>query len=106
MRPLVLLALAACARPPVAPAPAPAPAPPAPAPPAGTYTGLGAESVPADIVARYAPPSLDKAIKSRVQAFFDLRSVQGGFLTTRGDRMVFNWRITGVYQVWRQDGPM
>lgn len=34
----------------------------------------------------------------------DVASAEGGVVTEDGKRMFFNWRITGVSQVWRQDG--
>jgi protease II len=111
-----LLALIACgsaptptaapAAPPVeaaAPAPAPGPAAPAAAPP--VYAGHGATSIAPAIIARFAPPPLDRAASARIQSMMDVRGAGSGRLTGRGDRMVFAWKVTGTQQIWRQDGP-
>src|SRR5664279_5475280 len=76
-----------------------------PKPEARDYSGLGAESVAAADIARCAPKPLEPAESRRIQAFLDVRGVTGGFVTAKGDRMFFTWKITGTSQVWRQDGP-
>lgn len=70
------------------------------------YTGLGADNVPAELIARHAPPALTVAVARRIQAMLDIRGASAGILTREADRMVFAWRVTGSTQVWRQDGPM
>jgi dipeptidyl aminopeptidase/acylaminoacyl peptidase len=96
-------ALAQPAKQPATPAKAP---PPAPAPAPGGYKGLGAESVSAQDIARFAPPALDPSVSRRIQAMLDVRGAGVGHITSKGDRMVYTSRITGTSQVWRQDGPM
>ena len=97
---------------PPAPPPAVTPAPPTPAPappdaPATPgYSGLGADSVSAETIARFAPPPLDPSVSRRIQAMLDVRGSGGGALTRDGKRMFFTWSVTGTPQVWRQDGPM
>jgi dipeptidyl aminopeptidase/acylaminoacyl peptidase len=76
--------------------------PPAPV----TYSGLGAESVTAADIATFAAPQLDAKVSRRIQTMLDVRGTGGGALTAKGDRMFFNWRVTGTTQVWRQDGAM
>src|SRR5262245_45193266 len=92
------------------PKPKPAPAVPAtPAAPAkggGGYSGLGAESVTPEIIARFAAPALPAEVSRRIQAMIDVRGSGDGILTSKGDRMLFTSSITGTAQVWRQDGPM
>jgi len=78
--------------------------PPVPAP--GGYNGLGAESISPQEVARFAAPPLDPAVSRRIQAMLDVRGAGAGFLTSKGDRMLYTSRVTGTSQVWRQDGPM
>jgi len=83
--------------------------PPKPAvvkPPPATYSGLGAESVTPEDIAKFAAPQLDGKISRRIQTMLDVRGTGGGALTKKGDRMFFNWRVTGTTQVWRQDGAM
>jgi len=70
------------------------------------YTGLGAESVSPEDVARYAAPPLAPAVARRIQAMLDVRGAGSGAITSKGDRMFFTSPITGSPQVWRQDGPM
>jgi dipeptidyl aminopeptidase/acylaminoacyl peptidase len=72
-----------------------------PSPPA---TAVGTEATP-EVLARYAPPALPAALSRRVQAMFDVRSPGAGQLAPDGQRLFFNWSVTGTSQVWRIDGP-
>jgi len=58
-----------------------------------------------EVLARYAPPALPAELKRRVQAMFDVRSPGAGRLSPDGQRLFFNWSVTGSSQVWRIDGP-
>lgn len=69
------------------------------------YTGHGAESVPPEILAKYAPPRLDPAVSRRVQAMLDVRAPSPGVVSNDGKQLYFSWTITGFRQVWRLDGP-
>jgi dipeptidyl aminopeptidase/acylaminoacyl peptidase len=73
--------------------------------PAG-YSGLGADSVSAQDVARFAPTPLDERVSRRIQVMLDVRGASAGQSTSKGDHQYFTSRLTGVDQVWRQDGPM
>lgn len=73
--------------------------------PAG-YSGLGADSLSAQDIARYAAAPLEPRVSRRIQAMLDVRGSGAGFITSRGDRQFYTSRITGVDQVWRQDGPL
>lgn len=95
------------------PAPTPAPkatlTPPpasAPAAPVSKYSGHGADSVPAEVLARYRAPELPGEVSRRVQAMLDVRGPSAGLLSPDGKSMFFSWWVTGVRQVWRVDGPM
>ena len=70
------------------------------------YSGLGADSVTAADIAKFAAPPLDGKVSRRIQTMLDVRGAGGGALTRDGKRMFFNWRVTGTTQVWRQDGAM
>ncbi|HEU4727141.1 MAG TPA: prolyl oligopeptidase family serine peptidase [Kofleriaceae bacterium] len=70
------------------------------------YSGLGAESLSPQEIAKYAAPPLDERMSRRIQAMLDVRGSTGGRTTSKGDRQIFTTRITGTDQVWRQDGPM
>jgi dipeptidyl aminopeptidase/acylaminoacyl peptidase len=87
------------ARPPAAKPPMTPPAP-------SGYTGLGAESVSPQEIARFAAPPLEPSVSRRIQAMLDVRGAGVGLITAKGDRMVYTSRVTGTTQVWRQDGPM
>lgn len=81
--------------------------PPKPAAAAPTgYSGLGAESVTPEMIAKFAPPALPRQVSARIQAMLDVRAAGTGLVTAKGDRMFFTSSVTGQPQVWRQDGPM
>ena len=82
------------------------PAPPKPDAKPAAYSGLGADSISAQDIARFAPPPLDERVSRRIQAMLDVRGAAPGQSTSKGDRQFFTSRLTGVDQVWRQDGPM
>jgi hypothetical protein len=74
--------------------------------PATGYKGLGVESVPPEVLEKYAAPALP-ADKSRlIQAMLDVRAPSGGLVSADGKRMFFTWSVTGTVQVWRLDGSM
>lgn len=89
----VVLALALLLAAPTAPAQQPA------------YSGHGADSVPADVVARFAPPSIDPALTRNIETMVDVRSPGIGIVAPDGRRLYFGWGITGTPQVFRLDGP-
>ncbi|HEX2690819.1 MAG TPA: prolyl oligopeptidase family serine peptidase [Kofleriaceae bacterium] len=72
----------------------------------GAYSGLGAESVSPQEIAKYAPTALEDRVSRKIQAMLDVRGAGGGLITSKGDRQVFTARVTGTFQIWRQDGPM
>src|SRR5688500_15954721 len=71
-----------------------------------TYSGLGAESVSKEDIARFAPKTIDRLFSRRIETMLDVRGVEAGVMTSRGDRMYYATRVTNATQVWRQDGPM
>jgi len=75
-------------------------------PQASGYSGLGAESLSPDEIAKYAAPALEPEVSRRIQAMLDVRGAGSGVITSRGERMFFTSAVTGLPQVWRQDGPM
>src|SRR5687767_2174596 len=70
------------------------------------YSGHGADSVGKDVIAKFAAPPLDPKVERRIQAMLDVRGAGSGVITSKGDRMFFTSKVTGIHQVWRQDGPM
>jgi dipeptidyl aminopeptidase/acylaminoacyl peptidase len=112
-RPLALL-LAAALVPAAARAQAPTqpagqaptqPAGQAPTQPAASYQGHGAASVPPEVLARFAPRPIAPDLSRAVQAMLDVRAPGLGIPTADGQRLFFGWRVTGVPQLWRLDGP-
>ncbi len=69
------------------------------------YAGHGAESVPRDKVAKYAPTPLPGDVTRRIQMMLDVRGAVLGTLSPDGKRLFFTWGITGTPNVWRVDGP-
>ena len=74
-------------------------------PAAHGYEGHGSGSVDAETIKKFAPTALPPEITRRVQAAFDVRSPGGGMLTNDGRKLFFSWNVTGIWQVWRLDGP-
>jgi protease II len=104
----LLAAPLALAAPPGAPPPAAASPAAKAAPPAAkgsAYSGHGVESVPPEVLRRYAPRPLDRNVSRRIQAFLDLRAPGLGLVAPGGRQLFFTWRITGTTQLWRLDGP-
>ena len=79
-----------------------APALPAQGP---SYSGHGAASVPAAVVAKHAPPPLDRSLARRIEAMLDVRAPGMGILVPDGRTLYFGWTITGTAQVFRLDDP-
>src|SRR6185312_17372657 len=69
------------------------------------YKGLGAGSVSAAEVAKYAPAPLAPNVTRHIQAMLDIRGTPSGPIESNGNRRFVTSRVTGTYQVWRQDGP-
>jgi dipeptidyl aminopeptidase/acylaminoacyl peptidase len=69
-----------------------------------TTAGRTPEATP-EVIAQYAAPALPAELRRRVQAMFDVRSPGAGQLSPDGQRLFFNWSVTGSSQVWRIDGP-
>src|ERR1017187_9422000 len=69
------------------------------------YKGLGAESVPPELVAKYAAPPLDGAVSRRIQSMLDVRAPGLGIVAPDGSRLYFGCRITGTPQVFRLTSP-
>ena len=69
------------------------------------YAGHGAESVPGEKIAKYAPPPLPAEVTRRIQTMLDVRGAAVGTVAPDGQRLYFTWSITGTPNVWRLDGP-
>jgi protease II len=69
------------------------------------YAGHGAESVPKEVLAQYAPLALPAEVSARIQTMMDVRAPGMGVVAPGGARLFFGWSVTGTPQVWRLDGP-
>lgn len=75
------------------------------APQSGSYSGHGADSVPPEVLARYAPTPLPPELSRKIQGLMDIRSPGLGRVSPDGSRLFFTWSVTGSSQIWRLDGP-
>ena len=69
------------------------------------YQGHGADSVSAELIAKFAPAPLPSELSRKIQNLMDVRSPGGGALSPDGKRLYFSWTVTGTQQIWRLDGP-
>jgi dipeptidyl aminopeptidase/acylaminoacyl peptidase len=69
------------------------------------YSGLGASSLPPETIAKYAPKPIPDDLSRRIQSMLDVRAPGLGVPSPDGSRLFFGWRVTGIGQVWRLDGP-
>jgi protease II len=67
------------------------------------YDGHGVESVPAELLNKYAPGELPRELVVKLEAMLDLRSPSTGELTEDGQTLIFNWNVTGISHIWRRD---
>ncbi|WP_137939642.1 prolyl oligopeptidase family serine peptidase [Chitinivorax sp. B] len=69
------------------------------------YSGLGTESLAKETIEQFRPKPLDTSLTGRIQNMLDISSPGAGMLTADGKQLFFTWRVTGISQVWRLDGP-
>ena len=73
---------------------------------ARSYAGHGADSLPPEVLARYAPTALAGDVSRRIQAMLDVRAPIGARIAPDGSSVYFAWNVTGTAQVWKADGPL
>lgn len=69
------------------------------------YTGHGAESVSSETLKKFAPPALNPLMANKLKKMFDVTSPGMGILAPDKETLYFTWRVTGISQVWKIDGP-
>ena len=69
------------------------------------YAGHGADSVPPELIAKYAPTPIPSDVSRRIQAMLDVRAPIGSRISPDGSNVYFAWTVTGTPQVWKADGP-
>jgi len=72
---------------------------------AADYAGLGADSISKESIEAFRPKPLEPSLSRRIQSMLDISSPSAGMLSPDGAKLYFSWRVTGVSQVWRLDGP-
>lgn len=73
--------------------------------PSGGYAGHGAESVPPEVLAKFAPTPPPPDVSRRIQAMLDVRAPIGSRLSPDGKSLYFAWNVSGTFQLWKADGP-
>jgi hypothetical protein len=69
------------------------------------YAGHGADSVPPELIAKFAPTPLPAETSRRIQAMLDVRAPIAARIGPDGPSMYFAWTATGTPQIWKVDGP-
>jgi dipeptidyl aminopeptidase/acylaminoacyl peptidase len=69
------------------------------------YKGLGADSVSPETLKKYAAPALNPVMANKLKKMFDVTSPGMGILSPDKKTLYFTWRVTGISQVWKIDGP-
>ncbi len=69
------------------------------------YTGLGTDSVSAETLKKFAPPVLNPIMSNKLKKMFDVTAPGMGMLSPDKKTLYFTWRVTGISQVWKIEGP-
>ena len=69
------------------------------------YLSLRGDSVTEADIKRYPPTPVPEEVAASVESILDIRSPGSGVLSPDGQKLYFNWNVTGVTQVWRIDRP-
>lgn len=68
------------------------------------YAGHGAESLPPQTIAKFAPKPLPEERLARIQSLLDVRTPSKGVLSPDGRALFVNWSVTGTSQIWKVPG--
>jgi dipeptidyl aminopeptidase/acylaminoacyl peptidase len=68
-----------------------------------SYSGHGSQSLPQNILERYAPTPLEDELTSKLEALMEVRQPSSGIMSEKGDFVLFNWTVSGLSHIWRQD---
>ncbi|MES3038755.1 MAG: prolyl oligopeptidase family serine peptidase [Bdellovibrionota bacterium] len=71
-----------------------------------TYKGLGKDSVTSEVLKKFEPPAVDPKLKDKITRMLDMQSPGMGIIDSNTGRLFFSWKVTGITQVWRIDGPL
>ncbi len=71
----------------------------------GDYKGFGENSLPEEVVQKFAPKPLPPEETRIIENLMDLRAPGRGLLTPNNKNLIFSWSVTGTRQIWKLDGP-
>lgn len=71
----------------------------------GGYKGLGKESITAEQLKKYEPTKLSPAMETYIKSMLDIQTPGMGMLHPNKKTLYFTWKVTGITQVWKIDGP-
>lgn len=69
------------------------------------YSGHGTDSVSAETLKKFAPPALNTVMANKLKKMFDVTTPGMGMLSPDKKTLYFTWRVTGISQIWKIDGP-
>lgn len=69
------------------------------------YKGHGSDSVSAETLKKYAPPTLNPVMTNKLKKMFDVTAPGMGMLSPDKKTLFFTWRVTGISHIWKIDGP-
>ncbi|MFN3455412.1 MAG: S9 family peptidase [Pseudobdellovibrio sp.] len=69
------------------------------------YKGHGVDSVSTENLKKYAPESLNPEMTNKLRKMLDISSPGMGILSPNKKTLYFTWKVTGINQVWKIDGP-
>ncbi len=72
---------------------------------AADYKGHGLESLSAEKIKKYAPPSISAQLSNQISKMLDVRSPGMGMLSPDNKTLYFTWGVTGQRHIWKIDGP-
>lgn len=70
------------------------------------YQGHGGSSLSEETIQKYEAKPLSDTMAKRVRSTLEIDSTSSGILTNDGKELFFNWRVTGVDQIWKVQGPL
>lgn len=65
------------------------------------YKGYGVDSLPPDVLKKYAPPPLEENIKNKLTKMLDISAPGMGMLSSDKKTLYFPWKVTGLTQIWK-----
>jgi dipeptidyl aminopeptidase/acylaminoacyl peptidase len=70
-----------------------------------TYQGIGKDSLPAEVIQKFAAKPLGPELSRKLQNMLDVRSPGMGLLSPNKREIYFTWKVTGTTQLWKLESP-